>query len=102
MGSGQVGLADSRKLGYITHVAVRIAPDAEADLVSVPLTIRARIDKVLDRLEHWPNISGAKPLHHTWAGHYRVRTGDWRIIFRVERGEVILVRIMHRSKVYEG
>jgi len=36
------------------------------------------------------------------AGHYRIRTGDWRIIFRLVKPNVIVVRIKHRSEVYEG
>jgi len=33
-------------------------------------------------------------------GHYRVRTGDWRVLFTVN-ADVIVVRIEHRSKVYD-
>ena len=36
-----------------------------------------------------------------WAGHYRIRTGDWRVIFRVVAPDVIVVRIRNRRDVYE-
>lgn len=36
-----------------------------------------------------------------WAGHYRIRTGDWRVVFQVVEPGVIIVRIRHRSLVYE-
>jgi hypothetical protein len=42
-----------------------------------------RVLKALDRLDLWPNVSGAKPLRGELAGHYRLRVGDWRIVFRV-------------------
>ncbi len=82
-------------------MAVRTTPDAEVDLRKVPTTIKARLLGVLDRLDRWPNVSGAKALTGDWGGHYRIRTGDWRVVFRVDGSDVVIVRIMHRSKVYE-
>jgi mRNA-degrading endonuclease RelE of RelBE toxin-antitoxin system len=57
--------------------------------------------RILERLALWPAISGAKALSGDWAGHYRIRTGDWRVIFRVLAPQIIFVRIKHRSEVYE-
>lgn len=82
-------------------MTVRIAPEAEADLEVLPVIIAARLENILDRLEKWPDVSGAKALGGEWKGHHRIRTGDWRVIFRVSGREVLIVRIMHRSKVYE-
>ena len=82
-------------------MAVRITPEAEADLGRLPVTIRARVADVVDRLEKWPHVSGAKPLRGEWAGHYRIRTGDWRVVFRAKGSTVVLVRIMNRVDVYE-
>jgi mRNA-degrading endonuclease RelE of RelBE toxin-antitoxin system len=33
-------------------------------------------------------------------GHFRIRTGDWRILFQVSEA-VIVVHIEHRSTAYE-
>ncbi|MBN1608774.1 MAG: type II toxin-antitoxin system RelE/ParE family toxin [Polyangiaceae bacterium] len=30
-----------------------------------------------------------------------IRTGDWRIVFQVVTPHIIVVRIKHRSEVYE-
>jgi mRNA interferase RelE/StbE len=79
---------------------IRVEPAAERDLDRLPRVILERLEDIFDRLAKWPQVSGAKPLDD-WAGHYRIRTGDWRIIFRIQRTEVVIVRIMHRSKVYE-
>lgn len=57
---------------------------------------------VLSRLENWPAVSGAKPLLGDLAGHYRIRTGDYRIQFRVTGADVIIERIGHRDGFYEG
>ena len=80
---------------------VVIAPEAQDDVASLPLTIRARLDAVITRLEQWPDVSGAKPLRKEWKGHHRIRLGDWRVIFRVVRPDLIVVRVAHRSIVYE-
>lgn len=75
--------------------------DAKNDVQSLPLTMRIRFDDVITRLESWPDVSGAKPLRREWKGHYRIRMGDWRVIFRIVRPDLIVVRIAHRSQVYE-
>jgi mRNA-degrading endonuclease RelE of RelBE toxin-antitoxin system len=82
-------------------VRVVLAADAPEDISRLPLTIRARFDAVITRLERWPAVSGAKPLQKEWKGHYRIRLGDWRVIFRVVRPDLIVVRVAHRSTVYE-
>ena len=82
-------------------MAVGMTSEARADLASVPVTVLARLESVVDRLERWPSVSGAKPLRGKWKGHYRVRTGDWRVIFRAAGADVTIVRVMHRSRVYE-
>ena len=47
------------------------------------------------------NNPGAKPLKRQWAGHYRIRSGDWRVIFRQVAPEVLVVRIKHRSEAHD-
>ena len=83
-------------------VAVQLAKDAQADYDDLPATIQARVNAVFERLAQWPNVSGAKPLRGDWAGHYRIRTGDWRVLFRLVSPVLLVVRIKHRSEVYEG
>jgi mRNA-degrading endonuclease RelE of RelBE toxin-antitoxin system len=78
---------------------VLLSMAGQADFERLPATIQARVIGIIDRLAKWPSVSGAKPLRGEWWGHYRIRTGDWRIVFRVVAPDVIVVRIMHRSKV---
>jgi mRNA-degrading endonuclease RelE of RelBE toxin-antitoxin system len=70
-------------------------------VLALPVTMRARFDAVTTRLEAWPTVSGAKPLRGEWKGHYRIRMGDWRVIFKPIRSDLIVVRVAHRSTVYE-
>ncbi len=82
-------------------MAVLLTPEAQAEFDALPGVIRARVLGIFERLASWPAVSGAKTLSGDWAGHYRIRTGDWRVIFRVLTPQIIVVRIKHRSEVYE-
>jgi len=82
-------------------VKVLLAREGQADFDRLPVTIRVRVLRVFERLSDWPNVSGVKALRKEWVGHYRIRTGDWRVIFQVVEPNVIVVRIKHRSEVYE-
>jgi len=80
---------------------VELTPSAAREVVGLPLTIRARVLHVIERLERWPAVSGAKPLRGKLAGHYRIRTGDYRILFRVEGERIVIERAGHRDRFYE-
>lgn len=80
---------------------VRLTAQALKDYQRLPFVIRSRVAAIVARLEAWPNVSGAKPMRGEWKGHYRIRTGDWRIIVR-PIGEILwVVRIDNRRDVYE-
>lgn len=80
---------------------VSLTPSAAADFDDLPIVIQARIVRVLERLESWPTVSGAKPLSGPLAGKYRIRSGDYRLQFGVARGQVVVEKIGHRNGFYE-
>ena len=87
---------------YIIIMAtVTLTPEAQRDLDGLPMTIHVRVQGVFARLEKWPAVSGAKPLRGNLAGHYRVRTGDYRVQFHVEGDNVVVERIGHRDGFYD-
>ena len=65
-------------------VNVTLEPEAVEQLAKLPRVIRERIGKLFVRLENWPDVSGVKALSGNLAGWYRLRTGDYRIRFRVQ------------------
>ena len=85
---------------------VVITPEAQREYYSLPAAIQTRVEKILVRLEQWPAVSGAKVLSGKLAGHYRIRTGDYRVQFRVVRGgtvnSVIVEKVGHRDGFYGG
>jgi mRNA-degrading endonuclease RelE of RelBE toxin-antitoxin system len=80
---------------------VELTAQAFADLNALQPTQRVRVVDVFERLVEWPSVSGAKPMRRGLKGHYRIRSGDWRIIFKVTPESVVVTRIANRSEVYE-
>src|ERR1700722_14770622 len=62
---------------------------------------RWSVREVFVRLAQWPQVAGAKPLRYDWKGHWRIRVGSFRVVFRIVAPNVLVVRIMPRSGVYE-
>ena len=80
---------------------VTVLDDAVADIDELPGAMQARVMTVVERLEHWPQVSGAKALTRNWRGHSRIRTGDYRVVFRVLPDRIVVVKVAHRKEVYE-
>jgi len=80
---------------------VMLTREAAEGLEDLPLVIHSRVLTLLERLEKWPAVSGAKPLSGTLGGRYRLRTGDYRLQFRVEGQAVIVEKIGHRDRFYD-
>lgn len=80
---------------------VTLTRAAAEELDDLPLVIHVRVLSLLERLARWPSVSGAKPLTGPLAGRYRLRTGDYRLQFRVEKQTVVVEKIGHRDRFYE-
>ncbi len=80
---------------------VTVTPEALKQANRLPVTIRTRIRRILIQLADWPDVSGAKPLSGKLAGHWRKRTGKYRVQFRVEGETVIVEKIGHRDRFYD-
>jgi mRNA interferase RelE/StbE len=80
--------------------SVRIKASAAKELAAIALPERERLIEAIDRL-------GAEPLRGTalkgdLTGLRRVRVGDYRIVYEVRHGEliVLVIRVAHRREVY--
>ncbi len=80
---------------------VTLLPAAAEQIEELPPPIHARMLRLLERLACWPEVSGAKPLAGKLAGHWRMRTGDYRIQFVVKGDRLMIERIGHRDGFYE-
>jgi mRNA interferase RelE/StbE len=80
---------------------VQMTPEAVQQFADIPVIVQKRIRKLKERLTKWPDVSGAKPLTGNLAGYYRLRTGDYRLRFRVQGDAIIIDKIGHRKDFYE-
>jgi mRNA-degrading endonuclease RelE of RelBE toxin-antitoxin system len=80
---------------------VILNPDAVRGFSKAPTGMVRRINDALERLERWPQVSGAKPLRGKLKGCFRLRCGDWRIVFRPTGDDLVVTAIENRRDVYE-
>jgi len=82
---------------------VEYTPESFADLEKLTPAIRDRIIKKIDWLAD--NFSEIVPqsLAANLAGFYKLRVGDYRIIYEFNREErvIFIDRIRHRREVYD-
>ena len=77
------------------HPAVR-----KDDIPALPKAARDMIRRALEeRLTKAPQEYG-QPLRKTLKGYWKLRVGDYRVVFRIEGSEVIVLAIKHRKDVY--
>jgi len=65
--------------------------------------LQRRLDRCFDLLKHEPrHHPNIKPLSGKYRGLFRFRVGDYRVIFRIEHAQrlVIVLVIGHRRDVY--
>lgn len=70
------------------------------DLSGIPRNIKDTIMRAIEtRLVSDPFLAG-EPLRKSLKGHRKLRVGDYRVIYRVEGGKIIVLKIGHRKDVY--
>lgn len=86
------------------HYEIEFTRAAEKAFSSLPEKVQDRIDDVLDGLEAEPWPVGHKKLKGSKGDLYRVRVGDYRVVYQVEEDRlvVVLIRIGHRKEVYRN
>ena len=77
-------------------------PDVRTeDVPTINRDLRNRIARAIEtRLTSEPERYG-EPLRGTLKGYWKLRVGDYRIVFRVIKKEVRVYGIIHRREVYE-
>jgi mRNA-degrading endonuclease RelE of RelBE toxin-antitoxin system len=77
---------------------VVLTPEAVRDIAGLPAPIITRLHGLVARLRQWPEVSGVKRLKGDLAGKFRLRTGDYRLQFRVER----ITKVSEEKKKVKG
>ncbi len=71
------------------------------DLPQINKNLKIRIKNAIEtRLMTAPHHYG-EPLRKTLKGYWKLRVGDYRVVFKIIENEVWILGIIHRKKVYE-
>jgi mRNA interferase RelE/StbE len=83
---------------------ILIVPEAQKQLDKLPNRFRRQLQQKMMRLVDDPVPPDAKALKgRQFEGLYRVRSGDYRIVYQVRHQEVtvVVVRIGDRKDIYQ-
>jgi len=70
------------------------------DLPKIDNKNRAMIKKAIkERLATQPEKYGS-PLRRTLKGYWKLRVGDYRVVFKISGGDIFILGIMNRKSVY--
>ena len=72
-------------------------------VAKIPANIRKSIKRAIEERLATDPVKFGKPLKGEWQGCYRLRVGDFRIIYEIHESviTVLIVKISHRSNVYK-
>jgi mRNA interferase RelE/StbE len=81
--------------------SIEFRPSAARDLKKLEKAFQRRILGALSQLENNPFPPGTKKLINQ-DNVYRIRVGDFRILYQVELGRllILVLRVGHRREVY--
>lgn len=82
---------------------IAFTPAAQRQLASLDPPTRRRIARRIEALGTDPRPPGAEMLRGG-EGELRIRVGDWRVIYVVHEGEllVLVIKIGHRGDIYRA
>lgn len=84
-------------MSYQVEFSKRAAKQFKALSLEIQLRLRPKIDALADE----PRPSGVVKL--TGEGNlYRIRVGDYRVLYQIEDGDliVLIIKLGHRSDIY--
>ncbi len=83
---------------------IEIDQSAEKELAALPKEALRKVVRLINGLEREPRPSGVKKLKASDENLYRIRSGDYRIVYAVaEEIKIVNIRrIRHRKDVYRN
>ncbi len=83
--------------------AILILKAAKREIADLPGKVRVRVGAAIDGLAEDPRPNGVEPIQGL-AGYYRVRVGDYRVLYSVADAVLVVTvtRVRHRREVYRG
>jgi len=78
---------------------IRYTETALADLSGLPVRVAGQVMRKIDRLQH--GLHGDIKRLTAFDCDYRLRSGNYRILFDVEGDAIIIHRILDRKEAYD-
>jgi len=74
------------------------------DIPELPTTMATTIRRAINARLTVDPIAYGKPLRHSLKGRWRLRVGDWRVVYLVDLPQrvVTITAIRHREDTYES
>jgi len=74
----------------------------EKEIADLPSTVRDRVMQAIRKLAENPRPPGSRKLSGEMRGAWRVRVGDYRVIYDIEddQRQVIVLAVLHRREAY--
>lgn len=80
-----------------------LASVVDEDIPKLTKPIRKQIKAAIEKNLAAHPVELGKPLRYSLKGARRLRVGDWRVVYKIEPPDVVLiVKIGHRREIYEG
>lgn len=78
---------------------IEFKPKSIKDLEQFPENIRERIISKIEAMQD--DLQGDVKRLTNFTPEYRLRVGDYRVLFELEEQTIMIYRVKHRSKAYE-
>jgi mRNA interferase RelE/StbE len=77
--------------------------EAEDDVAVLSAVVRKRVFEKTAWLQDNFDMITPIPLSNVWRGFFKLRVGDFRVIYKIEwdRNEIFVVLVRHRAEVYK-
>jgi len=82
-------------------VEITFTRRALRDIRKLPKDVQRRVELAIDKL--FDDVRAGDELHGEWEGCWKLRAGDYRIIYRIKSEALVEVQyVRHRRRAYRG
>lgn len=71
------------------------------DIAMIPANIKGRIKSAIETRLMTEPLKYGLPLRGTLKKYWKLRVGDYRVVYEIFESEVIIYKIAHRHEIYE-
>jgi addiction module toxin, RelE/StbE family len=72
----------------------------DIDLPKINKDIKLRIKKAIEERLMTDPLKYGKPLRKSLKGYWKLRVVDYRVVYKIEESNIIVLAIIHRKEVY--